>query len=54
MIEAIHRLQPGLVAIAIAAALAAAVLMSLDWDLGAAVAALLAVGCIAEARRLDA
>lgn len=49
VIHAPNRLQPRLVAVI--AALAAAVPMSLDRDLRAAVAAVLAVACIAEARR---
>lgn len=52
MIPAPDRQQ--LSAAAVIAVLTAAALMCLDLDLGAAVAAVVAVGCIAEARRHDA
>lgn len=52
MIPAPNRLQ--LSVVAVIAVLTAAVLMCLDLDLGAAVAAMVAVACIAEARRHDA
>ena len=49
MIHVPDRLQ-----LSVVAALTAAVLMSLDQDLGAAVATVVAVACIAEARHRQA